>query len=119
MNKYFQFSGTINGTNYFIRNLLSTFIAFGGGWMIGYGLATEATYLFMLGLLLLLPTIWFNICTIFKRSNALFPQQAIWITVGMIAFQVLGEINELFSIVPLIMGLILLFKNSNIETHEG
>jgi len=87
--------------------------------MIGYGLATEATYLFMLGLLLLLPTIWFNICTIFKRSNALFPQQAIWITVGMITFQVLGEINELFSIVPLIMGLILLFKNSNIETHEG
>ena len=119
MNKYFQFSGTINGTNYFLRNLLSTFIAFGGGWMIGYGLATEATYLFMLGLLLLLPTIWFNICTIFKRSNALFPQQAIWITVGMITFQVLGEIKELSSIDPLIMGLILLFKNSNIETHEG
>ena len=87
--------------------------------MIGYGLATEATYLFMLGLLLLLPTIWFNVCTIFKRSNALFPQQAIWITVGMITFQVLGEVNELLSIFPLIMGLILLFKNSDIETHEG
>ena len=119
MNKYFQFSGTISGTNYFLRNMLSTFLAFGGGWLIGYGLGTEENYLLMIGLLVLLPTFWFNICTIFKRSNALFPEQAVWITVGMIAFQVLGEVNQIFSIFPFVMGLILLFKNSTIEEHNG
>jgi len=119
MNKYFQFSGTISGTNYFLRNMLSTFLAFGGGWLIGYGLGAEENYLLMIGLLVLLPTFWFNICTIFKRSNALFPEQAVWITVGMIAFQVLGEVNQIFSIFPFVMGLILLFKNSTIEEHNG
>ena len=119
MNKYFQFSGTISGTNYFLRNMLSTFLAFGGGWLIGYGLGAEENYLLMIGLLVLLPTFWFNICTIFKRSNALFPEQAVWITIGMIAFQVLGEVNQIFSIFPFVMGLILLFKNSTIEEHNG
>ena len=119
MNKYFQFSGTISGANYFLRNMLATFLAFGGGWLIGYGLGAEENYLLMIGLLVLLPTFWFNICTIFKRSNALFPEQAVWITIGMIAFQVLGEVNQIFSIFPFVMGLILLFKNSTIEEHNG
>lgn len=119
MKKYFEFSNTINGTNYFLRNLLSTFLAFCSGWIIGFGIGSEQTFLVMIGLLTITPTIWFNVCTIFKRSNALFPQHAIWITVGMIVFQLLGEVNQLFSILPLVMGFILLFKNSNIETHEG
>ena len=119
MNKYFQFSGTISGTNYFLRNMLATFIAFGGGWMIGYGIGSETNFMLMIGLLVLVPAFWFNICTIFKRSNALFPEQAVWITIGMIAFQVLGEVNQIFSIFPFVMGLILLFKNSTIEEHNG
>ena len=119
MDKYFKFSGTISGINYFLRNILATFLSFGGGWLIGYGIGSEMSMYLMLGLILIVPSLWFNVCTIFKRSNALFPEQAIWITVGMIAFQVLGEVNELFSLFPVIMGLILLFKNSDIETHEG
>lgn len=119
MNKYFQFSGTISGTNYFLRNILATFLAFCGGWLIGYGLGSETNFTLMLGLVILVPTFWFNVCTIFKRSNALFPEQATWITVGMIVFQLLGELILIFSIFPLVMGLILLFKNSNIEQHEG
>ena len=119
MNKYFQFSGTISGTNYFLRNMLATFIAFGGGWLIGYGIGSETNFMLMIGLLVLVPAFWFNICTIFKRSNALFPEQAVWITIGMIAFQVLGEVNQIFSIFPFVMGLILLFKNSTIEKHNG
>lgn len=119
INKYFQFSGTISGTNYFLRNMLATFIAFGGGWLIGYGIGSETNFMLMIGLLVLVPAFWFNVCTIFKRSNALFPEQAVWITVGMIAFQVLGEVNQIFSIFPFVMGLILLFKNSTIEEHNG
>ena len=97
MNKYFQFTGTINGTTYFLRNMISTLLSYIGGYSVG----------------------WFNVCTIFKRSNALFPSKATIITVGMVLFQVLGQVNEIFSIFPLVMGLILLFKNSNIENHEG
>ena len=119
MNKYFKFSGTISGTNYFLRNILSTFLAFCGGWLIGYGIGSENNFNLMVGLVILVPTFWFNVCTIFKRSNALFPEQAVWITSGMIVFQVLGELIQIFSIFPLVMGLILLFKNSNIEQHEG
>jgi uncharacterized membrane protein YhaH (DUF805 family) len=119
MNKYFQFTGTINGTTYFLRNMLSTLLSYIGGYSVGYGLGVEKLYLFSIGLIILVPTLWFNVCTIFKRSNALFPSKATIITVGMILFQVLGQVNEIFSIFPLVMGLILLFKNSNIENHEG
>ncbi len=119
MNKYFQFSGTINGTNYFLRNLLATTLAYIGGFSMGFGIGADEPFLLFVGLLVLVPTIWFNVCTIFKRSLSLFPKQAVLITVGMFIFQALGELNEIFNLVPLIMGLILLFKNSNIETHEG
>jgi len=119
MKKYFEFSGTINGTNYFLRNLLSTVFAYCGGWLTGYGIGSGQNLTLMMGLVVLVPTLWFNLCTIFKRSNALFPQYAIWITIGMIVFQILGEVNQLFNILSMIMGLILIFKNSNIDNHEG
>jgi uncharacterized membrane protein YhaH (DUF805 family) len=119
MKKYFEFSGTINGTNYFLRNLLATLLAYIGGFAIGFGLGSEKLFLFGIGLIVIAPTLWFSVCTIFKRSLALFPLQASIITIGLILFQVLGMVNEIFSLVPFIMGLILIFKNSNIESHEG
>jgi hypothetical protein len=119
MKKYFEFSNTVSGTNYFLRNLLSTFGAFGGGFLIGWGIGMEQTFFTVLGMILLVPALWLNLCTIYKRSNALFPEYATVITVGMILLQVLGEVNQLFTLPTIIMGLILLFKNSNIEEHKG
>ena len=119
MNKYFTFSGTINGTNYFLRNLLSTLGAFAGGFSIGWGLGTGSMFILLLGILIMTPSIWFNACTIYKRSNALFPQYAVLITVSMFLVQVFAELIPLFTIVGMVMGLTLLFKNSNIENHEG
>jgi len=119
MKKYFEFSNTISGTNYFLRNLLATFVAFCGGFMIGWGIGIEQTFFTVLGIILITPALWFNLCTIYKRSNALFPEYATVITVGMIVFQILKELHELFIIPTFIMGLILLFKNSNIEEHKG
>ena len=87
--------------------------------LIGWGIGMEQTFFTVLGMILLVPALWLNLCTIYKRSNALFPEYATVITVGMILLQVLGEVNQLFTLPTLIMGLILLFKNSDIEEHKG
>jgi uncharacterized membrane protein YhaH (DUF805 family) len=120
--KYFEFSGTINGTNYVLRNLLATLVGFIGGFTVGMGVVASMPSLTFLGGLFMIPAFWFNTCTIYKRSEALFPEYALVITIGMFllhVLQILGEMNPLFFIPPLIIGLILIFKNSNIEEHNG
>ncbi len=37
LRKYFEFSGTISGTQYFLRNLVSSIAAFTAGGVIGVG----------------------------------------------------------------------------------
>lgn len=121
--KYFQFSGTISGTDYLLRNLLSSLFGFIAGFLLGMGFLIEhsmfSIFLFVLFGVIILPTIWFNLTTIYKRSLALFPELANVIVVGVLVTQVLGQIYPVISILPLIMGLILIFKNSNIENHNG
>ena len=36
MKKYFEFSGTINGLNYFLRNIVLGILGYGVGYGIGY-----------------------------------------------------------------------------------
>ena len=122
--KYFEFSGTINGLNYFLRNLLSSFLAFFGGYMVGYGLRSSQMGLATLGFILLAPTIWFSIATIYKRTLALFPESATALTIGMLVAQVMVQFTQdsvgpVINLGLIIFGLILIFKNSNIQNHEG
>ena len=122
--KYFEFSGTINGLNYFLRNLLSSFLAFFGGYMVGYGLGSSQMGLATLGFILLAPTIWFSIATIYKRTLALFPESATALTIGMLIAQVMVQFTQdsvgpVINLGLIIFGLILIFKNSNIQNHEG
>lgn len=117
--KYFEFSGTINGTNYVLRNLLSTLVAFIGGFSIGFGIGGEMQALTLVGIALIVPALWFNACSIYKRSLALFPEYAVWITVSMFLMQILDTFNNAFGIIALITGLVLVFKNSDIEEHKG
>jgi len=123
--KYFDFSGTINGTNYLLRNLLSTFVAFFGGYTLGWGLGTNQMGVMTIGLLILVPTLWFNVATIYKRANALFSKDATGWTIGVLALQLVGQffkgepMGQLINLGILIIGLIFIFKNSNIENHEG
>lgn len=119
LKKYFEFNGTINGTNYFLRNLLAVFVAFIGGFSLGFGIGTEIVFLTILGLIILAPALWFNICTIYKRASALFPEYAALITGSVVLLQLLDSISVVFSIIALVLGLILIFKNSNIEEHNG
>jgi len=124
--KYFEFSGTINGLNYFLRNLLTAVMAFFGGYMVGYGLGMQEMGLMTLGLVILAPTFWFNVTTIWKRMNALYGENATLYTVGFFGLNIINQfISEEVSFKPImtllmfIIGLVLIFSNSKIENHEG
>ena len=56
--KYFEFSGTISGLNYFLRNLIAIIGSFIGGYSVGYGLASQEMGLVALGFLIIAPTFW-------------------------------------------------------------
>jgi len=119
LKKYFEFSGTISGTNYLLRNLIAVFIAFIGGFSLGWGMGSVNTFFTILGLIILAPALWFNICTIYKRSTALFPEYATAITISMVLLQLLDSVSPIFTLIGVIIGLTLIFKNSNIEEHNG
>ena len=125
--KYFEFGGTISGLNYFLRQLLTSLIAFIGGFTLGYGIGSDSIGLITLGMVILSPAVWMSFATIYKRCEALFPGLAATYTLSIILLQVLNQfvdktnsiLSALASIVLLGIGLYLIFKNSNIEEHNG
>lgn len=129
--KIFQFSGTINGTNYFLRQLLATVIAFIGGFLIGIGIAgmeyiTAMSILLLLGIVLAAAGIWISLATMYKRFEALHPKQSGVYTVSLFSLQTVstmfgkGEtIGIVVKLVLAFIGLYLIFANSKIENHEG
>jgi len=124
--KYFEFKGTINGTNYVLRNILSSTVAFIAGYLLGIGIGMDEPLLKFLAVILFLPALYFNFCTIYKRILAVIGNNAGLLT-GLVAvgnlFPVLVGAQEpvsvLTKLVLLVFGLFLIFKNSNIENHEG
>jgi hypothetical protein len=125
MKKYFEFSGTISGTNYFLRNLLASTIAFIGGYSLGYGLASDQMGLFSLGLVIIVAAVIYGFATIYKRMSALFGDKANIYSTGLILLQIFsqfipeGPIKGLVSLSLIVIGCVLIFKNSNIVNHEG
>lgn len=124
--KYFQFSETINGTNYFLRQLLSSFFAFIGGFLIGFGLINEQVGLFSLGLPLITAAIWFSLASMYKRISSFKPDNAGVLTSVFFSLQILNTFfpdgNPVGIILTLglaIIGLYLIFANSNILNHNG
>lgn len=125
MKKYFEFSGTIDGSIYFLRNLLATFVGFIGGYLLGYGLGSGDIGLSIISFLVLIPAVWFTVATIYKRLSALFPESATVLTVAMVTMQILveftgdGGVGAIINLGLFIFGLYLIFKNSGIKNHEG
>ena len=123
--KYFQFSGTINGLNYFLRNMLSYVVAFTGGYMVGDGLLNKNTGLTSVGFLIIAPAIAFGFATLYKRMLALFYDNATSYTIGIILIQIISQFMEagpfktLAGLFMLIFSCILIFQNSKIENHNG
>ena len=123
--KYFEFGGTISGLNYFLRQLLTSVVAFIGGFTLGYGMGSDSIGLITLGMVILSPAVWMSFATIYKRCEALFPGPASAYTSGLVILQVLSQfmgetaLSGLTSLVLLIVGLYLIFKNSDIVEHNG
>ena len=126
MKKYFEFKGTINGLNYFLRNLVLSVLGFGVGFGIGYSFAMGEIGLVIVFASLFAPVMWLQVATIYKRMLALFPKEAPLYTGGLVTLQLIHTAMSAESpskpfllLVLFIFGLILIFKNSNIENHEG
>jgi uncharacterized membrane protein YhaH (DUF805 family) len=123
--KYFQFNGTISGTTFFLRNLLTLLSSLITVMVIGFGVGFNSTALILIGVVLLLGVIWFSLTNTFKRINALFPESAALYTAGLFSLQC---VNGAMSLTPyriilsgilLFIGLFLIFKESNIDNHNG
>lgn len=125
LRKYFEFSGTISGTQYFLRNLVSSIAAFTAGGVIGVGIVLNSLIVILLGVLLLLPVFWFATANIYKRMKAFYPNQAIALTTGLSLLQLISPFGKgepwgvLLTIVLLIIGILLIFCNSDIKEHQG
>ena len=124
--KYFEFSETINGLNYFLRNVITTIVGFIGGMLVGMGITTGNIGYASLGFILVGPSLWMSVCTIYKRMNALFPTYASIGTAVLLSVQVTSQffedgepIKTIFTLSIFIVGIILIFKNSGIGNHKG
>jgi len=126
MKKYFEFSGTINGLNYFLRNFVLALLGFGVGYGIGYSFGMGNTGLAMVFVAIFAPLMWLQSSTIYKRMSALSPKDATMYTAGLITLQLIQQamsedspFRALLTLGLLVIGLVLIFKNSGIENHEG
>lgn len=129
--KIFLFSGTINGTNYFLRQLLATVIAFIGGFAIGVGVGgmqvnAAMSVLLILGIVVAAAGIWVSLSTMYKRFEAFFPGQAGVLAVSLFSLQTISttfdDSQSVGIILKLVLGLVflyLIFANSKLENHEG
>jgi urea transporter len=124
--KFFNFKDTINGTTYFLRNLLASAIAYVGGFTLGWGLLHKNYGLFSLGAVIVAIALAFQYSALFKRMKSLFPENTVVYTVVVALLQLVAQmvkpyeyLNITVTISLVMIGLILIFKNSGIEKHEG
>jgi len=147
--KYFQFKNTTNGTDYFLRGLALILFIIPIGIFVGIGIAllpsnpAVAGLLVGLGVLGIIPMIWFSLATTYKRINAFFPNNAGWLLAATFVYSFILEafnpqnaLNALDTPAPtlpngdyitylvlaipsLIWSLYLLFGNSKVKKHIG
>ena len=138
--KYFTFSGTTNGTDYFIRGLvggLLFLIPFGillgvGTFLTAGGSPLLGVFLMLLSLGLLIPYLWFALATSWKRINAFWPKYTTKILIAVFAASFLTQpldpqfgLNEsyllwaLVLIPQVIFSFYILFANSKVKKHIG
>lgn len=126
--KYFQFTGTISGTNYLLRSLLSSLLSFFSGYGFGYGINYGGNALVFFSMILLVVVLWFSFTTIWKRMNALalFAKKVTLLTAGLIFLQLISTIFEqgnllkvMLTLALFVINLFLVFKSSEIKEHNG
>ena len=123
--KYFQFTGTISGTTFFLRHLLTLLLSLITVMVIGFGVGLNQPALIFVGIVLLIGVLWFSLTNTFKRINALFPESAAIYTAGLFSLQcvngamIQSPYRIILSAILIVMGLFLIFKESDIDNHNG
>lgn len=122
----FMFSGTISGLTYFLRSFGFTVMVYFFSFLLGYAIGSDNVGWASVALVGLAPSLYVYTTTVWKRCNALFNDRATLVTVLFFmaqlasGFLVIG--SQLYVILMLglfIFQLIMWFKNSNIEEHNG
>ena len=129
LKKWFNFSDTLNGTNFLIRWVVATLVQFPGGYLTGLGLAKGHVGYTMLGLIIATVGIALQFSTLLKRSRALFSQatNAFAFYIGYVLVSIFQgfaqnmdqEILIGTNIVMIVMFLYAIFRNSGVANHEG
>lgn len=129
LKKWFNFSDTLNGTNFLIRWIVATLVQYPGGYLLGLGLAGANMGYTMIGLILASLGIALQFSTLLKRSNALFSMSAkafvfyfayLAVSIFQGFAQSMGqEILLVTNLTMVIMFLYAIFRNSGIANHEG
>jgi hypothetical protein len=125
MKKLFKFNDTISGSTFIIRHVISIILIAITAFFMGAGIGVENNSSVIIFAFLMSLSIYFNIVTIYKRINALFPERLkelmIFIILGNLSILLLegSPIVILLNLIFVIFNLILTFKNSNITEHKG
>jgi uncharacterized membrane protein YhaH (DUF805 family) len=124
--KYFQFTETISGTTYFLRNLLVSILGYLFGYGIGHSMVNNELETLLVFVFLLSPVLWFSLTTIYKRFNALQPEHATVLTAVLFGLQIIRPVTQandvaygISTLILLVFGIYLIFADSNIREHEG
>jgi hypothetical protein len=122
--KFFQFTDTISGTTYFLRNLLVSILAYMSGIGMGVAMIRDSVEILLVSVVGFVFIYWFSMTTIYKRINAFFPKQSNVLTIGMLSLQLMSQIvpppfQYIIAFVLVVSSIFLIFSNSNIEKHNG
>lgn len=121
-NKYFEFSGRIGGTTYFLRAILANILQYVTGYICGIGWELSVV-LFLIGCGMIFLAHWYSFATIYKRANAIDPKNAkLWtgsyIAIGCILIFDNGDgFYKLFTLLSLVIHLIFIFKNAEYKKN--
>jgi hypothetical protein len=125
MKNIINYYGTINGTNFFLRYLLSILGIFSTAFGMGIYITKENYPLVVVFALLMSAFIYFNFITYVKRFRALFPDYVIPFVMALVFFNMITLIGEneltqgLVNLSIFVLNMVLIFKNSNIKEHDG
>jgi len=126
-NKYFDFSGRIGGTTYFLRSILANIFQYIAGFICGVGWETNISVL-LLGCGMLFLACWYTFATVYKRANAIDPKNVkLWTGVCVVIGCVLVFENDdvghaffkLSNFLMVVMHLIFIFKNAEPQKDQN
>jgi uncharacterized membrane protein YhaH (DUF805 family) len=122
--KYFDFTGRISGTTYFLRAFLANILSFIAGYLCGYGWVASSTIL-VFGAVMLFLCLWYSLATVYKRANAIDPKNvqlwtgAVAIISGILLFDDGGGFFKAINVLGIVIHIYFVFQNANPKIEKN